>query len=304
MTTFVTIFSLTILVIVLALTLGGLVFALAVPLLTFLAAFVLGLSALGILIGSILFCYEESNRTGQPVIPLLRLCLRVAPRGIAAQAAVCCLFPLGLWADLWRRPTNGKDLVIMVHGLFHNAGAWISFRRRFHAKGYATACFSYASWGTDLEEITRELQEYLREMAERNPGRNIHLIGHSLGGLLLRASLGGMDVPKNVRSLITLGTPFGGSKLAPFALHSLGRYLHYNGEAIRRLAALPHPAHVRALALRSPADYMVLPGDALRCAVPGWREKETAPVGHVAMLYAGSVFEETEQWIRTTQAED
>jgi pimeloyl-ACP methyl ester carboxylesterase len=261
--------------------------------------FIFGLSFLGTLLTSALFCYEESNRTKKPVAPLLRLCLRTAPRGVLSQAFALCLFPLGLRRKLWRRPTPGKDLVVMVHGLFHNPGAWILFRPRLHAAGHATACFSYSSWNTELEEILRELEEYLHNLVAQNPDRNIHLVGHSLGGLLLRACLGRMAmVPENVRSLTTWGTPFGGSKLSPFAFHSLGRYLEHDGETVRNLAALPYPAHVRTLALRSAVDGMVLPQTALHCPVPGRHEKECAPMSHVAMLYAESIFEETEGWIR------
>lgn len=289
----------TILAILCAVALAGTVFTLTASLLIAMVIFILGLSFLGTLLTSALFCYEESNRTEKPVIHLLRLCLRAAPRGILSQAFAFCLFPLGFWRKLWWHPTPGKNLVVMVHGLFHNPGAWTLFRPRLHAKGYATACFSYSSWNTELEEILQTLEEYLRDLAAQNPDRDIHLVGHSLGGLLLRASLGRMPaVPENIRSLVTLGAPFGGSKLSPFAFHSLGRYLEYDGETVRNLAALPYPAHVRSLALRSAVDGMVLPQSALHCAVPGWHEKESAPISHVAMLYAKSIFEETEDWIR------
>ena len=298
MTTFTTLLVLTALAVLIAAAVGGLVFALAAPLLGTVLTLIFGVSVLGTLISSALFCYEESTRTGKPAMPLLNLCLRAAPLGILSQAAMFCLYPLGLWPGLWSRPTSGKDLVVMVHGLFHNAGAWALFRHRLHSKGYATACFSYSSWGTELEEVVRNLQEYLRDLAARNPGRNIHLVGHSLGGLLLRAALGSMETPENVRSVVTLGAPFGGSKLSPFAFQSLGRYLQYDGETVRRLAALPHPGHVRALALYSPVDGQVLPGDALHCSAPGWVEKETAPVSHVSMLYAESVFEDAKRWMR------
>jgi len=42
---------------------------------------------------------------------------------------------------------------------------------------------------------------------------------------------------------------------------------------------------------------MVLPNSALHCRLPGWEERETAPVSHVAMLHSRKVFDEAVAWI-------
>lgn len=243
-----------------------------------------------------LYCYEETNRSGRPLAPFLAMAGRTALRSVASELAIVALHPLGLWPGLWSRPTGGRPLVILVHGLFHNPGAWALFRRRLHARGCATACFAYASWGSDWESAVENLKRYLKDMSRSRPGEDMHLVGHSMGGLLLRCALADLDEPR-IRTLVTIGTPFEGSKLSPFALSSLGRYLRYRGETVSRIATLPTPDQVRCLALRSPADNMVLPNSALRCGLPGWEEKETRPVSHVSMLHSLEVFTETAAWI-------
>jgi pimeloyl-ACP methyl ester carboxylesterase len=243
-----------------------------------------------------LYCYEETNRSGRPLAPFLAMAGRTALRSVASELAVVALHPFGLWPGLWSRPTQGRPLVILVHGLFHNPGAWALFRHRLHARGWATACFAYASWGTDWEPVVENLKRYLKNLAESHPHEDMHLVGHSMGGLLLRCALADLDEPR-IRTLVTLGTPFEGSKLSPFALSSLGRYLRYRGETVSRIASLPTPGKLRCLALRSPADNMVLPNSALRCGLAGWEERQTRPVSHVAMLHSREVFEETAAWI-------
>lgn len=253
-----------------------------------------GFVGLVILLTYTLYCYEEANQSGRPLAPFLAMAGRTALRSAASELLIVALHPLGLWPGLWAKPTGGRPLVVLVHGLFHNPGAWFLFRRRLHARGFATACFGYASWGAEWDATVAELKEYLKKL----PGeeREIHLVGHSLGGLLLRSALADMRDPR-IRTLVTLGTPFWGSKLSPFALSSLGRHLGFRGETVTRVAGLPTPDHVRCLALRSPADNMVLPNSALRCGLPGWEERETRPVSHVAMLHAKEVFEEAVDWI-------
>ena len=244
-----------------------------------------------------LYCYEETNQSGRPLAPFLALAARTALRSAASEMAIVALHPLGLWPGLWSRPTAGRPLVVLVHGLFHNQGAWVLFRSRLHAEGFGTACFRYASWGAQWEETVDSLREYLSQILQED--REVHLVGHSMGGLLLRCALADLPDPR-IRSLVTLGTPYGGSKLSPFALGSLGRNLGYMGDTVTKVAALPTPEHVRCLALHSPADNMVLPNSALRCGLKGWEERRTRPVSHVAMLHARDVFEEALEWMRKT----
>lgn len=248
-----------------------------------------------------LFCYEESNQSGKPLPPFLALAAQTFLRSVASEIVILILHPLGLYPRLWKNPTNGRDLVVLVHGLFHNQSAWVLFRRWLHGRGFSTACLSYGSWGRQWDETVAIVRDDVKDLLTRHPDRDVHLVGHSMGGLLLWEALTQLEDTdrRRIRSLVTMGTPFAGSKLSPFALSSLGRYLEYRGETVRRVTNLPLPAHVRRLALHSPADNMVLPNSALSCGAPGWSEKQTGPVSHVAMLHSRAVFLEVERWIRT-----
>ena len=56
------------------------------------------------------------------------------------------------------------------------------------------------------------------ERARRETRRKVHLIGHSLGGVLARSAAG--DHPKHVASVITLGAPFRGTVVHPKVLRA------------------------------------------------------------------------------------
>ncbi len=62
------------------------------------------------------------------------------------------------------------------------------------------------------------------EKAYRETGRKVHLIGHSLGGMLARSVAG--QKSEMVASVITMGSPFKGIKSHPIVLEA--------GEAVRR----------------------------------------------------------------------
>lgn len=253
-----------------------------------------------------LYCYEEANQTGKPLGPFLALAGKTALRSILSEIIILVLHPLGLWPRLWKKPAGGRDLVVLAHGLFHNQSAWILFRSWLQSHGFAPVCLSYASWGAEWNETVDALREDLKALLAKHPDREVHLVGHSMGGLLLWSALAQLDDKdsQRIKSLVTMGTPFDGSKLSPFALTSLGRYLGYQSETVRAVTKLPLPSHVRRLALHSPADNMVLPNAALRCKAPGWMELETRPVSHVAMLHSREVFREVRNWISTTCADE
>jgi triacylglycerol lipase len=60
--------------------------------------------------------------------------------------------------------------------------------------------------------ITRRLDETI-DQARRETGRKLHVIGHSLGGIIARSVAGGR--PDDVASVITLGSPFRGTSMHP-----------------------------------------------------------------------------------------
>lgn len=271
---------------------------------TFLLTAFLTLTLLLALLTYTLYCYEECNQTGKPLGPFLALAGKTALRSIASEIVILLLHPVGLWPRLWKEPTDGRDLVVLVHGLFHNQSAWVLFRRWLQARGFATVCVSYASWGAEWDETVAALREELASLLAAHPEREVHLVGHSMGGLLLWSALAQLEDASRIKSFVTMGTPFAGSKLSPFALTSLGRYLDYQGETVRAVTQQPLPSHVRRLALHSPADNMVLPNVALRCTAPGWQEVTTRPVSHVAMLHSREVFREVWSWISAELANE
>jgi triacylglycerol lipase len=66
------------------------------------------------------------------------------------------------------------------------------------------------------------------EAAAKETGRRVHLIGHSLGGILARGAA--QRLPERVASLITLGSPFRGICAHPLVFVSIDRV----GEMVRR----------------------------------------------------------------------
>jgi pimeloyl-ACP methyl ester carboxylesterase len=133
-------------------------------------------------------------------------------------------------------------LVLLVHGLGRTPLSLFGLAPALRRAGHRTRFFGYLPTFEPLPRIVRRLVARLCEIAA--DGRPVGLVGHSLGGLLLRAAL--PEVPElRVRHLVMLGTPNRPPRLArwawrqfPFRLltRDCGRFLAFP-DSIPRLPA-------------------------------------------------------------------
>jgi pimeloyl-ACP methyl ester carboxylesterase len=213
-------------------------------------------------------------------------------------ALVCLAYPLG-WLPR-RRPkpcaATGLSPVILIHGLYHNASAWFFYRHRLRHAGFQDVrIYSYASFFRTFESIVEGLVRAVQQAAQDAPEGRVLLVGHSLGGLVIRSACAHPSMQGKVAGVITMGTPHQGSTLAGLiALGGLGRGLRPGGAVLDYLRGLPACVGP-ALSIYSPTDSMVLPLSGLlleeRERDSGWEERCVPPVSHVGMLYDRRVFE-------------
>jgi pimeloyl-ACP methyl ester carboxylesterase len=108
-----------------------------------------------------------------------------------------------------RLPGNQNEAVVLVHGLWMKGWCMRLLAWRLRRAGFQTYCFSYASVGATLKENARQLQATLQTL----PHKTIHLVGHSLGGIVIRALFHFFPSQPPGR-IVTLAAPHGGSAAA------------------------------------------------------------------------------------------
>ncbi|KFB69171.1 alpha/beta fold hydrolase [Candidatus Accumulibacter vicinus] len=97
---------------------------------------------------------------------------------------------------------HADEVVILVHGLWTPAAVFLLHSRWLERLGYRTLRFGYHSVRATLSENAAELQICV---AETN-AESIHLVGHSLGGLIILDMLAQTSDPR-LRRAVLLGTP-------------------------------------------------------------------------------------------------
>jgi hypothetical protein len=130
--------------------------------------------------------------------------------------------------------------LLLVHGLWRTPLSFLLLARQLRTWGYHTEQFGYAAVAQRYEVIVERLARRLDRLAAAGP---YAIIGHSLGGVLLRSALPRVAGP-GPRHLVLLGTPNRRPRLAE-VLGSHWWYRRLMGECGVNLA--------------SPAFYVGLP---------------------------------------------
>lgn len=149
----------------------------------------------------------------------------------------------------------GDDVVVVLHGLFATAGVLRPLRR--HLEQHAPACtasFTYAP-GPGVDAIAKSLAD----LVERLPGDvRIHIVGHSLGGVVARWYLQEHGGDPRIVQTISMASPFRGTRHARFMPTAAGRDISPGSEVLKRLARRAHvAAHVPHLSVLAADDRVI-----------------------------------------------
>jgi len=109
-------------------------------------------------------------------------------------------------------PISPGETVVLVHGLWMN-GLELSMlgHRLRHEHGYDVRTFSYPTMSGVAADICRDLAAFATSVAG---GGRVHLVGHSLGGVLVHRTLVECGAGRLEGNAVLLGAPLNGSKAA------------------------------------------------------------------------------------------
>ncbi|WP_303901462.1 esterase/lipase family protein [Thiohalomonas denitrificans] len=198
-----------------------------------------------------------------------------------------------------------KESVVLVHGLWMTGAEMALLRRRLSRCGYQTHQFRYRSLRRDLSANAHRLHRFLATV----PGDTVHLVGHSLGGLVIRKLFQHFPQQRPGR-IVTLGTPHNTSAVARhlrqlrFGRLLLGRSAEAlcdelePWDGVRELGVI---AGTRALGMgrflvRLPSNDGVVAVE--ETSLENASERIDLPVSHMGLVFAASVAAETCHFLR------
>lgn len=228
---------------------------------------------------------------GEPV-QLDRRVLSLMIRESVARAVLFALRPLGV-ADsgpvLAPGPVPGAEgrrvPVLLVPGASNNRAA-LGFLRTFLVRrGFRWVWAVNPSHGKEGLAVGAEhLAAQIVRLRQESGATEIDVVGHGSGGLLAAWVVRHLDAGRSVRRLVTLGTPWKGTRMSVFRRGLLGEQTRYGAHLLDDLA----PPPVRAISIWSPDDPTVVPTSS--ALADGLESVEVESAGHAEMLLSARVF--------------
>ena len=177
--------------------------------------------------------------------------------------------------------------ILLVHGIVDNHSIFTLLDRALRRRGFLTvSAYDYGLLTRDIPAAAELLGEAVEKLAANTGYERIHVIGHSLGGLMARYYVQRLGGDARVHTLVTLGTPHHGTQLARvMRLVPLVGQLTPQSPVIRELAEPAPGCRTRFLAFHSDIDHVIWPTRNARIDHPDLRVTNipVRGVGHLSM---------------------
>ncbi|GHH41080.1 esterase/lipase family protein [Streptomyces candidus] len=184
-------------------------------------------------------------------------------------------------------PCPARPPVVLLHGFADNRSVFVLLRRSLARHGWRhLASLNYSPLTSDIRVAAELLGSHVEEVCARTGHREVDIVGHSLGGLIARYYTQRLGGDTRVRTLVTLGTPHEGTRVAPpMSAHPLVRQMRPTSSVIEELA-LPAPGcRTRFVSFWSDLDQLMLPVETARIHHPDLiaRNVQVSGIGHLAL---------------------
>ncbi|WP_415266676.1 esterase/lipase family protein [Acidovorax sacchari] len=175
--------------------------------------------------------------------------------------------------------------VVLVHGFLCNRGFWMPWFALLRRRGHAFVAVTLEPPFGAIDGYAAAIDAAVQRVAEAT-GRPPLVIGHSMGGLAVRAWLRtcGESGIGRVHRVVTLGTPHGGTEAARLSRSDNGRQMVPGHPWLQALDASEPPSlRARFTCFHSDCDNVVYPASTAMLA--GADNRFVAGAAHVHMAF-------------------
>jgi pimeloyl-ACP methyl ester carboxylesterase len=180
--------------------------------------------------------------------------------------------------------------VLLVHGIVDNRSIFALLARALRRRGFGVVHavnFSVLTAFTgDIRVAARELGHHVERICASTGADRVHIVGHSLGGLMARYYVQRLGGDARVDTLVTLGTPHRGSLIAHFLPPTrVPQQLCPGSDLVRELDEPAPGCRTHVVAVWSKQDQLIIPQSAARLEHPDLDVSEVVleHVGHLSM---------------------
>ena len=184
----------------------------------------------------------------------------------------------------------GERGVVLVHGYLCNRGFWNAWMAVLERQGVPFMAVNLEPVFGSIDDGVPQIEEAVARLTQ-STGLAPLLVGHSMGGLAIRAWLRQTRLPRRVHRIATLGSPHAGTWTAHFGHSFNARQLRPASAWLQALERDSPRAWARCfVCFHSNADNMVIPPSA--ALLEGADQRLLPGLAHVQMAWRPEVIAE------------
>jgi triacylglycerol lipase len=190
---------------------------------------------------------------------------------------------------------RGQRAVVLVHGFFCNRALWNHWMPRLRAQKVPYIAITLEPAFGSIDDYVTQVDDAI-ERAWQATGTAPLLVGHSMGGLAIRAwrrwrNTHAGDADTRFVHALTIGSPHHGTATASHSHAANAKQMRRNSPWLQQLAAGENTArNARFTCYYSHCDNIVMP--AASATLPGARPVHLPGWAHVELIFAPSIFGE------------
>ncbi|MBV9293121.1 MAG: alpha/beta fold hydrolase [Frankiales bacterium] len=184
--------------------------------------------------------------------------------------------------------------ILLLHGLVDNRSIFTLLRRALRRRGFGRVwTMNYHVFTHDLRAAARRLEATVESICQQTGYERIHVVGHSMGGIVARYYVQRMGGDARVHTLVTLGSPHAGTTAARLVPRGVTKQLRPSSDVVAELAE-PANCRTRFVAFWSDLDVLIAPKQAARIDHPDLNARNVLVrgVGHMSLPIDGRVTRE------------
>ncbi|HMA48004.1 MAG TPA: alpha/beta fold hydrolase, partial [Frankiaceae bacterium] len=123
-------------------------------------------------------------------------------------------------------PQAAGTPILLLHGMIGNRSSFVVLRRLLRRRGFhRIVAVNYQVLTHDVRSAAGLLARQVTALGEASGCERIHIVAHSLGGVLARYYVQRLSGEAQVHTLVTLGSPHQGTTAAGLVPHRVCRQL-------------------------------------------------------------------------------